>query len=80
MKIPFNKPLVGTAPDFSDRVRAKRVWQSLLRWHQEEGIHVISTGISSHNTRVLNLYAAHGFRFPIPKATFHWMPFRVFLK
>ena len=68
MKIPFNKPLVGMAPDFSDRVLAKRVWQSLLRWHQEEGIHMISTGISSRNTRVLNFYAALKYRFPTPKA------------
>ncbi len=68
MKIPFNKPLVGMAPDFSDRVLAKCMWQSLLRWHQEEGIHVISTGISSHNSRVLNLYAALVCRFPTPKA------------
>ncbi len=80
MKIPFNKPLVGMAPDFSDRVLAKRVWQSLLRWHQEEGLHVISTGISSRNSRVLNFYAAHGFRFPAPKTTFHWIPSGVSLE
>ncbi len=68
MKVPFNKPLVGKVPDFPGRILAKRVWQSLLRWHQVKGIHVISTGISSHKTRVLNFYAALEYRFPTPKA------------
>ena len=72
-RMPINKPFVGMAPDFSGRGRAERVWQSLLRWHQEKRIHVISTGISSHNTCVFNLYAALEFRFPTPRTTFHWM-------
>ena len=66
--------LIGMTPDFSDRGLAKRVWQSLLRWRQDKRIHVISTVISSHNTRVFNLYAALEFRFSTPKTTFHWMP------
>lgn len=66
--------LVGMAPEFAGKGLAKRVWRGLMYWHQQNGIDVITTSISSHNLSVFNLYVALGFRFPLPQITFHWMP------
>jgi ribosomal protein S18 acetylase RimI-like enzyme len=64
--------LIGLAPEFTGRGFGTRVWQRMMRFHQLEGMNSITTSISSHNTPVFNLYIKLGFRFPIPKATFHW--------
>lgn len=64
--------LTGLAPGKQGEGLGKRVWRTMMRRHQEEGIKTISTSISSHNIAVLNLYVSLGFRFPVPYATFHW--------
>ena len=56
--------LTGLAPGLQGRGLGKRVWQAMLRHHQAEGAHTVSTSISSHNVPVFNLYVALGFRFP----------------
>jgi len=66
--------LVGMTPEFLGRGFAKDVWRSVMDWHREDGIEVITTGISSHNSPVLNLYVSLGFQFPHPDVTYHWMP------
>lgn len=66
--------LTGLAPGLQGRGLGKRVWQAMLRHHQGEGVHTVSTSISSHNVPVFNLYVALGFRFPAPAATLQWCP------
>jgi len=64
--------LNGLAPGMQGKGLGKRVWRTMMRKHQQEGIETITTSISSHNIAVLNLYASLAFRFPVPYATFHW--------
>jgi ribosomal protein S18 acetylase RimI-like enzyme len=64
--------LIGLAPGMQGKGLGKRVWRTMMRRHQEEGIETITTSISSHNIAVLNLYVSLAFRFPVPYATFHW--------
>ncbi len=66
--------LIGLAPGMSGRGLGRRVWQSMLAHHHEEGVAQVSTSISSHNVAVHNLYVALGFRFPSPEITLHWCP------
>ena len=66
--------LTGLAPGLQGRGLGKRVWHTLLRHHQAEGAHTVSTSISSHNVPVFNLYVALGFRFPAPSVTLQWCP------
>ena len=66
--------LTGLAPGLQGRGLGKRVWQAMLRHHQGEGVHTVSTSISSHNVPVFNLYVALGFRFPAPSVTLQWCP------
>jgi RimJ/RimL family protein N-acetyltransferase len=66
--------LTGLAPGLQGRGLGKRVWQTMLRYHQTSGAHTVSTSISSHNVAVFNLYVALGFRFPAPSVTLHWFP------
>jgi RimJ/RimL family protein N-acetyltransferase len=66
--------LTGLAPGMQGKGLGKRVWRTMMRKHQQEGIETITTSISSHNTAVLNLYASLAFRFPTPYATFHLRP------
>ena len=66
--------LIGLAPGLSGRGMGARVWQAMMRFHQDEGMKSIVTSISSHNTAMFNLYVKLGFRFPLPKVTFHWRP------
>jgi RimJ/RimL family protein N-acetyltransferase len=66
--------LTGLAPGLQGRGLGKRVWQAMLRHHQAEGAHTVSTSISSHNVPVFNLYVALGFRFPAPSVTLQWCP------
>jgi ribosomal protein S18 acetylase RimI-like enzyme len=67
--------LVGLAPGLAGRGFGRRVWRAMLHFHQQEGVDVVSTSISSHNTAVHNLYVSLGFRFPPPSVTLHWCPF-----
>ena len=64
--------LIGLAPGMQSKELGKRVWRTMMRKHQQEGIETITTSISSHNIAVLNLYVSLAFRFPTPYATFHW--------
>jgi RimJ/RimL family protein N-acetyltransferase len=64
--------LTGLAAGLQGRGLGKRVWQAVLRHHQAEGVHTVSTSISSHNVPVFNLYVALGFRFPVPCVTLQW--------
>jgi ribosomal protein S18 acetylase RimI-like enzyme len=66
--------LNGLAPGLGGRGMGTRVWQAMMRFHQDEGIKSISPSITSHNAAVFNLYVKLGFRFPLPNATFHWRP------
>jgi RimJ/RimL family protein N-acetyltransferase len=66
--------LNGLAPGWEGQGLGKRVWRSMLNWHRAEGVHTISTSISSHNVPVLNLYARLGFRFPPASLTLQWCP------
>ena len=66
--------LTGLAPGLQGRGLGRRVWQAMLRHHQSEAAHTVSTSISSHNVPVFNLYVALGFRFPAPSVTLHWCP------
>lgn len=66
--------LTGLAPGLQGRGLGKRVWQTMLQHHRCEGVHTVSTSISSHNMPVFNLYVALGFRFPAPSATLQWCP------
>ena len=66
--------LNGIAPGLQNQGLGKRVWRTMLRWHQKEGIDTVTTSISSHNISAFNLYISLGFRFPSPHMTFHWRP------
>jgi ribosomal protein S18 acetylase RimI-like enzyme len=66
--------LIGLAPGLGGRGLGKRVWKSVLRKHQADGVDVVSTSISSHNAPVFNLYVSLGFRFPTPTITLQWRP------
>ena len=64
--------LIGLASGKEGRGLGTRVWNTMMRFHQNQGIETITTSISSHNAAVFNLYVKLGFRFPIPQTTFHW--------
>ena len=64
--------LIGLAPGCSGQGLGTRAWQSMMRFQKHNGIQVITTSISSHNTAVLNLYVKLGFRFPEPMTSYHW--------
>jgi ribosomal protein S18 acetylase RimI-like enzyme len=64
--------LTGLAPGFGGKGLGTRVWNAMASFHQQEGMEIIETSISSHNTAVFNLYVKLGYRFPMPQATFHW--------
>ena len=66
--------LNGLAPGLQGDGLGKRVWRAMLRWHREEGVHTVSTSISSHNVPAFNLYVSLGFRFPAPSVTLQWCP------
>jgi ribosomal protein S18 acetylase RimI-like enzyme len=66
--------LIGLAPGLQGRGLGKRVWQAVLRHHQEQGIDAVNTSISSLNVPVFNLYVSLGFRFPQPSLTLQWLP------
>jgi hypothetical protein len=67
--------LVGLAPGLAGAGLGRRVWQAMLRWHQQEDVETVYTSISSHNTAVHNLYVSLDFRFPPPYMTLHWCPY-----
>lgn len=64
--------LIGLAPGLPGKGWGTRVWNTMLKFHQAQGLERVETSISSHNTAVFNLYVKLGFRFPQPSATFHW--------
>jgi hypothetical protein len=67
--------LVGLAPGLAGKGLGLRAWKAVLALHHREGVHEVSTSISSHNVAVHNLYVKLGFRFPAPTITLHWCPF-----
>lgn len=66
--------LIGLAPGLQGQGLGKRVWQAVLRHHQQENVELVSTSISSLNVPVFNLYVSLGFRFPPPSMTLQWRP------
>lgn len=66
--------LIGLAPGLGGKGLGKRVWRAVLLKHQEEGVGIVSTSISSQNSPVFNLYVSLGFRFPSPTITLQWRP------
>lgn len=64
--------LVGLASGMQGKGLGKRVWRTMMRKHQLDGIQTITTSISSHNITVLNLYVSLAFRFTTPYLTLHW--------
>lgn len=65
--------LIGLSPGLPGRGWGKRFWQAMARYHRSRGFDTIETSISFHETSVLNRYVKLGFRFPPPRATFHWV-------
>lgn len=65
--------LTAIGPGHQGRGLGKRLWLTMLRLHQEQGMRVVETRISGHNTPVVNLYAALGARFRDPEITLHWV-------
>jgi ribosomal protein S18 acetylase RimI-like enzyme len=65
--------LTAVAPAVQGQGMGKRLWRSVMRHLQSQGVDVIETLISLHNTPVLNLYARLGFSFTPPEMTFHWL-------
>lgn len=66
--------LIGLAPGLQGQGLGKRVWQAVLRYHQQQDVELVSTSISSLNVPVFNLYVSLGFRFPPPSMTLQWRP------
>lgn len=66
--------LIGLAPGRQGQGLGKRVWRTVMRHHQQQGVELISTSISSLNIPVFNLYVSLGFRFPQPSLTLQWRP------
>jgi ribosomal protein S18 acetylase RimI-like enzyme len=64
--------LTGLAPGLAGQGLGTRIWRSMLARHHAEGVRMVETSISSHNTAATNLYARLGFRFPPPFITLHW--------
>ncbi len=65
--------LTAIAPEYQGQGYGKRVWQAMLRYHQQQGLVAVSTTISARNMPVLNLYSRLGFRFLPSEMTFHWV-------
>ena len=66
--------LVGLGPQYTGRGLGRQTWTAMMRYHAAEGVDKIVTSVSSHNTPMINLYAALGYRFPKPHVTLHWRP------
>jgi ribosomal protein S18 acetylase RimI-like enzyme len=49
------------------------LWQTMLLRHKSEQASSVTTTISGHNVRALNLYARLGFRITSIEMTFHWL-------
>jgi len=67
--------LVAVAPELTGKGLGRRIWQSVLAMHHQEGVEEVTTSISSHNPIAHNLYVSLGFRFPSPDITLHCCPF-----
>lgn len=65
-------PLAGFAQAYTRSGLGEYFWLSILLAMREQGLSQVSTGISTNNTAVLNLYARLGFRLRHPTAVFHY--------
>jgi ribosomal protein S18 acetylase RimI-like enzyme len=65
--------LTAISPQWQGSGYGRRVWRSMLSYHQAQGYEIVSTTVSARNSRVLNLYGQLGFRFMPPEMTFHWI-------
>lgn len=65
--------LTAISPQYQGMGYGKKVWTSMLRYHQLSGASSISTTISVRNTRVHNLYAKLNFQFTPAEMTYHWV-------
>ena len=65
-------PLAGFAQSFTRSGLGDFFWLSTLSQMRRQKLSRVSTGISTNNTAILNLYARLGFRFRNPTAVFHY--------
>jgi RimJ/RimL family protein N-acetyltransferase len=65
--------LTAINPQYQGMGYGKRVWNSMMRYHQKQGFSGIRTTIAARNYRVLNLYSSLNFRFSAPEMTFHYV-------
>jgi len=65
-------PLAGFAPPFARSGLGEFFWLSTLLEMRKQNLSRVTTGISTNNTAVLNLYTRMGFRFREPTAVFHY--------
>ena len=65
-------PLAGFARSHTRSGLGDYLWLSTLLKMREQGLTRVSTGISTNNVGVLNLYARLGFRFRNPTAVYHY--------
>jgi RimJ/RimL family protein N-acetyltransferase len=65
--------LTAIDPASQGRGLGKCLWTEMIRWCRARGGLRIDTTISAHNVAVMNIYAALGFRFDVPRMTLHWV-------
>jgi len=65
--------LTAIAPHWQGKGMGMSLWQTMLIRHRTEGVPVVETTISGHNTPAINLYARLGFSFGSAQMTFHWL-------
>lgn len=65
-------PLAGFSQAYTRSGLGDYFWLSTLLAMQKQGHSKVSTGISTNNTAVLNLYSRMGFRFRNPTAVYHY--------
>jgi GNAT superfamily N-acetyltransferase len=65
--------LTAISPRWQGQGYGRRVWQTMLSLHRDEGHDRVVTTISARNIPVLNLYARLNASFLPPEMTFHWV-------
>lgn len=65
--------LNAISPHFQGQGVGRRAWSTMLDLARDAGAVRVRTSVVARNVRVLNLYAALGFRLAPPAMTFHWV-------
>lgn len=65
--------LTAIAPNAQGKGMGRKVWQSMIMWHQAQGITRVRTTVSARNPAVMNLYVTLNCRFGQPQMTYHWL-------